>query len=172
MLKTIERRVLTQLDTPALWRINEQGLPGVGEVSQEAMADLLSLCAYAWGAFDQGELVGFVLCLQPGTRYTSLNYAWFNQNHDEFLYVDRIAVADTHRNRQIGSALYEQVIKQATERGLPVAAEVNLTPPNPGSMRFHQRHGFAEVGTLEHPHYAVAMLMRPPGRSINPEGTG
>ena len=162
MLKPIQLRALTSLDTPSLWRINEQGLPGVGEVSQAALADLLSLCACAWGAFEADELLGFVLCLLPGTRYSSLNYGWFNQNYDDFLYVDRIAVARAHRNRQIGSALYAQVIDHAEQQSLPVAAEVNLVPPNPGSMRFHQRHGFAEVGTLQHSRYAVTMVMRPP----------
>ena len=146
-----------------MWAINEQGLPGVGRVSQQELTDLLKLCAHAWGAFEDQALIGFVLCLQPGTRYGSLNYAWFEQRYDNFLYVDRIAVADAHRNRQIGRALYALVIEHATERGLPVAAEVNLMPPNPGSMRFHQRHGFAAVGTLEHREYTVTMLMRPPG---------
>ena len=147
-------------DVPALWHINEAGLPGVGKVSQTALADLLTLSGLALGAWDGNTLVGFVLCLLPGTRYGSPNYAWFNQHYDHFLYVDRIAITPTHRDRQIGSHLYEAVIEHANKQNWPIAAEVSLEPPNPGSMRFHRRHGFAEVGTLHHEHQSVTMFLR------------
>jgi len=155
-------RTLTAEDVPTLWRINEEGLPGVGKVSEAALADLLTLADLAPGAFDGDELVGFVLCLLPGTRYASPNYAGFNQNYDDFLYIDRIAIARTHRNRQVGSLLYARVLAYAQERRWPVAAEVSLQPPNPGSMRFHGRHSFEEVGTLHHDSKSVTMLLRHP----------
>jgi len=153
-------RTLTFDDVPSLWRINEEGLPGVGKVSEDAITDLLALADLPLGAFEGEELVGFVLCLLPKTRYASLNYAWFNERYDQFVYVDRIAVAQAHRNRQIGALLYTKVIEHADERGWPIAAEVSLQPPNPGSMRFHQRHDFTEVGTLHHAYQAVTMLLR------------
>ena len=105
-------------------------------------------------------MLGFVICLPPQTSYGSLNYAWFNQRYDAFLYVDRIAVAPADRNRGIGSALYENVISVARDRSVPVAAEVNLEPPNPGSVRFHHRFNFNEVGTLDHGTKAVTMFLR------------
>jgi hypothetical protein len=147
-------------DVPSLWRINEEGLPGVGKVSEAAIADLLSLAELPLGAFDGSELVGFVLCLVPGTRYASLNYAWFNEHYQKFLYVDRIAISQTHRNRQVGTQLYASVIEYANQRRWPIAAEVSLKPPNPGSMRFHGRHDFREVGTLHHERQSVTMLLR------------
>jgi uncharacterized protein len=144
----------------AMWRINEEGLPGLGKVSVEEMEALLGKSCYALGAFRGGSLAGFVLCLHPNAAYGSLNYAWFNKHYSHFLYVDRIAVGAEERNSGIGTILYSAVSKQANEEGVPIAAEVNLEPPNPGSMRFHQRHGFTQVGTLEHPTYAVAMMMK------------
>ena len=158
----IAYRKLTPHDLMAMWRINEEGLPGVGEISQDALGDLLSLCELALGAYHEDALAGFVLCLLPGTRYGSPNYAWFNARHEAFLYVDRIAVCETLRDRKIGSGLYEKVIAHAEQRRWPVAAEVNIHPPNPGSMRFHERHGFSKAGILEHGSKAVAMLLRPP----------
>lgn len=153
-------RTLHLGDVPTLWRINEEGLPGVGKVSETEIADLLSLADLPLGAFDGSDLVGFVLCLLPGTRYASPNYAWFNQRYDHFLYVDRIAISQLHRNRKIGSLLYASVIENADKRRWPIAAEVSLNPPNAGSMRFHQRHGFNEVGTLHHEKQSVTMLLR------------
>ena len=156
----VEFRALRTEDVPSLWRINEEGLPGTGKVSLDAIADLLGLAEFSLGAFEGSELVGFVICLPPRTRYGSLNYAWFNQHYEAFLYVDRIAVSVNHRNRTIGSRLYQMVIARAQEHGIPIAAEVSLDPPNPDSMRFHDRHGFIEVGVLHHADYSVTMLLR------------
>jgi len=125
------------------------------------MAELVSLSHLALGEWSDGEVVGFVLCLLPGTAYGSLNYAWFNERYTDFLYVDRIAVAAAHRDCGVGSRLYARIIEEAGRRGVPIAAEVSLVPPNPGSMRFHRRHGFEEVGVLEHPKQTVTMVMRP-----------
>ena len=156
----IER--LNSEDIEVMWRINEEGLPGVGKVSEEALSDLLALSELPLGVFDETGLLGFVLCLLPGTRYGSLNYAWFNERYDDFLYVDRIAIGAAARNRSAGTALYQRVLADAAERGWPVAAEVSLKPPNLGSERFHRRHGFAPVGVLHHPKQSVTMYLREP----------
>ena len=156
----MEIRQLEHNDVAAAWQINEEGLPGTGQVSHEEMADLLSLSELAVGVFEDNQLRGFVLCLLPKTRYGSLNYAWFNQRYEEFLYVDRVAVAELHRDREIGTLLYRHVIEYAEQLACPVAAEVSLKPPNPGSIRFHHRHDFTEIGTFEQSEKAVTMMMR------------
>ena len=157
----MEIRRLVSEDVEAAWQINEHGLPGTGQVSQEELADLLSLCKLPLGVFDGNEMLGFVLCLAPRTRYASRNYAWFNERYQEFLYVDRIAVAIEHRGRGIGTQLYERVIEHAESLQFPVTAEVNLTPPNPGSIRFHERHSFTEVGVFSQGVKSVTMMFRP-----------
>jgi len=156
----MEIRRLVSEDVEAAWQINEHGLPGTGQVSQEELADLLSLCKLPLGVFDGNEMLGFVLCLAPRTRYASRNYAWFNERYQEFLYVDRIAVAIEHRGRGIGTQLYERVIEHAESLQFPVTAEVNLTPPNPGSIRFHERHSFTEVGVFSQGVKSVTMMLR------------
>ncbi len=156
----MELRELSERDVPLMWSINEQGLPGTGKVSKEEMLQVFSFSSLSLGVFQEEQLLGFVLCLPPETSYGSLNYAWFNQRLEAFLYVDRIAVSQLHRNRGIGSMLYEQVIASSHEHGIPVAAEVNSTPPNPGSMRFHERFGFVEIGALHHKDKSVTMLLR------------
>ena len=98
-------RPLSAADSEALWSINEEGLPGVGKVSQTELANLVDLAELALGAFHEEQLVGFVICLPPGTAFSSLNYGWFNARYDEFVYVDRVAVAQAFRGRQVGTAL-------------------------------------------------------------------
>ena len=153
-------RALGKHDLSRMVEINEQGLPGTGKVTQAEMADLLSLSELDLGAYLDGQLIGFVLCLLPQTRYLSLNYAWFNERYSDFLYVDRIAVASESRSSGVGSLLYQQVVKHASSLECPVAAEVSLRPANPGSMRFHERHGFDTVGVFEQPGKAVTMMLR------------
>ena len=154
-------RSLSAADVEAMWAVNEEGLPGTGQVTLLELEALLGFASLALGAYDGTDLLGFVICLPPNTAYGSLNYAWFNQRYDAFLYVDRVAVAGDHRDRGVGSALYERVVETATGQDVPVAAEVNLQPPNPGSMRFHHRFKFQAVGTLNHgEHKAVTLLLR------------
>src|SRR6056300_9827 len=154
-------RDLTHADVEAMWAINEEGLPGTGKVSPSELEALLDLASFACGAVEDDVMLGFVICLPPQKMYGSLNYAWFNQHYDAFLYVDRIAVSTNHRDRGVGSALYRRAIAKANEHAVPVAAEVNRLPPNPGSMRFHHRFNFVEVGNLDHgANKSVTMLLR------------
>ena len=156
----MEIRALQISDSSSIWEINEQGLPGTGKVSEQEILDLLNYSSLSIGLFDSNSLLGFVICLPPKTAYGSLNYLWFNERYDDFLYVDRIAVATANRNQKIGSKLYQAVTDTASKLGVPIAAEVNLRPPNPDSVRFHQRHGFTEIGQFEHGQKAVIMMLR------------
>lgn len=155
----MEIRNLERSDLQSIWHINEEGLPGTGKVSQEEIKSLLDYSSLAVGAYLNEKLLGFVICLPPRTGYRSLNYAWFNQRYEKFLYVDRIAVKSEYQNRNIGSNLYNYVKKWSKRIEVPVTAEVNIYPPNPGSMRFHIRHGFEQVGVLKHERKSVALYV-------------
>ena len=147
-------------EVPMMWQINEQGLPGTGQVNPKEMENLLELSELSLGVFEDKKLLGFVICLLPKTEYGSLNYAWFNERYDEFIYVDRIAVAADSRNQGIGSMLYEKVFEYANSNNIPVTAEVSLRPSNVGSDRFHLRHDFTAVGELDHGNKAVTMYIK------------
>ena len=130
----------------------------------ERMGELVALAAAAWVVDDgDGGLAGFVLLFEPGSVYDSANYRWFAERFDSFLYVDRVVVAAGQRGGGLGATLYEAVAAEAGRRGSGrVLAEVNLEPPNPGSSRFHRRHGFEAVGELRFSDdYVVEMLERP-----------
>ncbi len=143
-----------------MWGINEQGLPGTGKVSLDEMKNLLNISELSVGAFEDDSLLGFVICLLPNTAYGSLNYAWFNQRFENFIYVDRVAVDEKYRNQGIGQALYDTVFDYASEHQLPVTAEVSLRPQNLGSDRFHLRHGFSAIAEVDHGDKAVTMYIR------------
>ncbi len=91
--------------------------------------------------------LGFVVTLAPGADYQSENYTWFQSRSHDFLYVDRIVVSEGARDKGVGRLLYTAVFDEARALGAAeVFCEVNLEPPNPGSLRFHYRLGFEEVG--------------------------
>ena len=99
-------------------------------------------------AHELAALVGFVLALAPGVAYESENYRFFESRDVDHLYVDRIVIAESERGRGLGAILYDAVFEAAREQGrAEVTCEVNLDPPNPGSMAFHRRRGFRELGS-------------------------
>ena len=147
-------------DIPMMLEINEQGLPGTGKVDIEQLSKLREISEFTIGAYENGKIIGFVICLLPKQDYESLNYAWFNEKYDDFIYVDRIAVSTKHRGRGIGSSIYQELFKISKQKRITIAAEVNSEPPNPGSIKFHQRLNFLEVGSLKHDEKSVIMFLR------------
>ena len=61
-------RDVTHTDVEAMWVINEEGLPGTGQVSPPELIALLDLASFAVGAFQDDLMLGFVICLPPRTR--------------------------------------------------------------------------------------------------------
>ena len=135
---------------------NEQGLPRTGKVDEQGLLNLLEYSEISVGAYEDGELLGYVICLPPATEYGSLNYAWFNENMADFLYVDRIVRVQIHRDKGIGSRLYSHIIEYSGKQ----IAEVPLNPPNLASMRFHGRFDFEKIGELHHNTYSVNLDAR------------
>lgn len=151
-------------DVEAIVAINEAGVPGVTPADAAEIRRLLGLSSLALvAADDAGAVTGFALLMAPGVDYESENYRWFSARGTDFLYVDRIAIAERARGHGLGARLYEAVFAAARERGhAEVTCEVNTLPPNPGSMRFHARLGFVQVGELvtKGGAYEVALLAR------------
>ena len=107
-----------------------------------------------------GEFSGFVITIGPGTAYDSTNYRWFSALYGtSFYYLDRIVLADRFRRRGLGSRVYDVVEADSLPAGR-LTLEVNVEPPNPGSIAFHTARGFTEVGRLGQPGKTVAMLAK------------
>jgi uncharacterized protein len=96
-----------------------------------------------------GEVVAFAIAIAPGTDYDSHNYAWFADHFERFLYLDRIAVAESARREGLGAQLYDAMEASAEPFGRMVC-DVNIEPPNDVSLAFHAGRGYREVGRLAH----------------------
>jgi predicted GNAT superfamily acetyltransferase len=137
----------THLD--AVVEINNAGYPAVPHTTRAELEQLAKVCSLAWVVLDDaGEVAGFVMAVDPGADYDSENYRYFESHYRNHLYIDRVVLGDSLRGQGVGTTLYAQVFEHATQAGRDfVTCEVNLEPPNPGSLRFHHRQGFEDVST-------------------------
>ena len=136
-------------DFARVLEINNANTPGVSELTiAELQTDFKnSLHALAVDN-EHGEVCAFCITFAQDTPDAGDNHRWFAERFENFVYLDRIAIASNHQNRGLGALLYqsvEQLILDSAEHSL-LCCEVNLEPPNPGSLRFHKRIGFTEVG--------------------------
>lgn len=155
-------RDLTQSDVPGILALNNAATPAVPTATVEELAALLRASSFGFAADVDGQLVGFVIGFSPGSDYSSPNYRYFEDRGLDHLYVDRIVFAEEARGKRIGQLLYDRVAEFAVDEGLAqVTCEVNLDPPNPGSLAFHERMGFHEVGQQKTDYATVALLARP-----------
>lgn len=140
---------LTVDDVDEVLALNRTAVPAVGDVDGNRMWLLLDWASIALGLRDKdGRLVAVVIVLRQGSDYDSANYRFFDQRYPTFVYVDRVMVAVDRQSEGLGARLYDEVLTRAGDAAL-MTAEVNLVPPNPGSLRFHERRGFRRVGVME-----------------------
>lgn len=89
----------------------------------------------------------FLIALDQDAQYDSPNYLWWQQRRERFLYIDRLVVAANLQGIGLGRMLYQYAIAEASARNLKrVVCEINVDPPNPASLHFHQKLGFSNVG--------------------------
>ena len=158
----LEPRLFLESDIDAALELNNLNAPAVGEIDRTQLEFLIehSLYSFAIGA---DMLHAFCITFAPGAPYTSVNYQWFSQNYSEFVYLDRIVVSEKMRNNSLGAKLYAAVEQRMIkDRCAPIlTCEVNLNPPNLGSIRFHNRIGFREVGQQDSkPGLTVSLLAK------------
>jgi predicted GNAT superfamily acetyltransferase len=124
--------------------------PNVNSLAQHEFDWIVERATYFKVAEDAEGLAGFVLCVPSGLDYWSNNYKWFTARFNEFLYLDRVVVAARTRGQGVGTRLYDDLHATVKGKWPRVTLEVNLQPPNPGSVRFHERLGYVPVGVREY----------------------
>ena len=146
-------RDVAPADLPALNALNDAHAAAVNAL---APADFAALVGTAFRArmipAVDGTPAAFLVALSHETPAQGPNHAWFLGRYPAFAYVDRVVVAEGWQGRGLGRALYADLAAQARQAGLPVlVCEVNLDPPNPGSMAFHVKQGFRPAGEATDP---------------------
>ena len=127
--------------------LNESFLPAVSSVDINQMSRFLRFADYFKSVLIKNKISGFLIAIQPGKKYDSLNYKWFEKKFESFIYVDRIVIGSEFQDQGIGKAFYDDLQSYASKKTSTITCEVNIKPSNEGSMIFHQKYGFKKVGT-------------------------
>ncbi|MGI6732624.1 MAG: GNAT family N-acetyltransferase [Anaerovoracaceae bacterium] len=137
-------------DFDRILQLNEESVHFLSPLTREKLEHLHSQAELHKVAVMKGEILAFCLAFREGADYDSVNYLWFTDHYPSFLYVDRVVVDLGKQSLGLGSLLYEEVFRHARETGVPlVTAEIDIEPPNPVSLKFHEKFGFHEVGRQE-----------------------
>ena len=136
-------------DLPRIHELNQNELPAVSSITQKELVHFLEIADYFRVIKIENNIVGFLIALTPGKDYHSPNYKWFEKHYTQFMYVDRILIDPAFQGQGLGRAFYDDLKKISKELTPILTCEVNLKPPNDGSILFHEKYGFEQVGTQE-----------------------
>lgn len=93
-----------------------------------------------------GVVAGFLIAMRENTAHTSPNFLWFRERYPEFVYIDRIVIAESYRRDGLGRILYCDVNSYSEVRVPLLTCEVFLEPRDDAAVLFHGTYGFNEVG--------------------------
>jgi hypothetical protein len=146
MTDAIRIRDAVSTDLPQVLAINETVVPAVNSLDAERMQWFFETAPWFRVAEADDAVCGMLIGFFDGCDYQSENYRWFSEHFAHFAYVDRVAVRPSARRQGLATRLYHDFI-DGMPAGVPVlTCEVNVEPPNPDSLRFHERLGFETVG--------------------------
>jgi uncharacterized protein len=140
--------------------LNARNVELLAPMDEQRLGDLLGWADRAdviESATTPHVLAGFVLTFAAGTAYDSANYRWFSEHREEFYYLDRIVLADSHRRLGLGRRVYDELEQVAAAHGRMVL-EVNLEPANEPSLAFHRARGYVAVAELGGPGKKVVLM--------------
>jgi predicted GNAT superfamily acetyltransferase len=132
-------------DLPRILELNNIESKWVGEKEISFFQKYLNIPFFSI-IEDTDKVVGFLMAMDHDTDYDSINFLWFKNKFKKYYYIDRVIVDESMRGKGVASLLYKEVINK--KGNMPLVAEVAIEPPNEGSVKFHDKVGFKEVGTL------------------------
>ena len=157
-------RNIVGTDVTRVLEINNANTPGVSELTLPELETDIKNCLHALAIDNEhGEVCAFCITFAPDAPHAGVNHQWFAERYKSFVYLDRIAIDSKHQNRGLGALLYQTVEQRMLNSGEHslLCCEVNLEPPNPGSLRFHKRIGFMEIGRVtQQLNYSVCMFIK------------
>lgn len=154
----IIRKMLSK-DIDTILELNEKFVDVLSPMDKGKLLNLIEISALSVVIEDENQLAGFLIALIENVEYESINYKWFNENNDTFLYIDRIVISENFQGKGIASKLYQYAVDSATDNSIPcIFAEIDVLPPNEASLLFHKKMGFKELELLKHSENKIVSL--------------
>ena len=108
---------------------------------------LVSASCYAKGFT---EPAGFLLSFDETADIDGVNYRWFKDRFQRFVYIDRVVIDASARRQGLARTLYADLIAWAQRaEHTSVGCEINSDPPNAASDVFHARLGVRPIGSAQ-----------------------
>lgn len=149
-LKMIIRDILNK-DIDTILKLNEQFVDVLSPMDHSKLLRLIKMSTVSVVIEDENQIAGFLIAFAENIEYESVNYRWFNEKYDSFLYIDRIVISESFQRKGVASKLYQYAIDTANIHLIPrICAEIDAMPPNEGSLLFHKKMGFQELELLRH----------------------
>jgi hypothetical protein len=158
--RTVRIRELERRDHERVLELNQASVQELSPLDEPRLAYILALAHRSLVATSNadGDVLAFAIAIAPGTDYDSLNYTTLSEMFETFLYLDRIAVADSARRKGLGAALYDE-LEAAAAPFRRMVCDVNIEPRNDASLAFHAARGYRDVGELAHGDVKTVALM-------------
>ncbi len=146
-------------DHAALLALNADSVLELSALDEPRLRYILALAHRSLLVERDGETLAFAIAIAPGADYDSANYARLGELFERFLYLDRIAVAQSARRQGLGGMLYDAIEEDARAFGRMVL-DVNVEPPNEPSLAFHAARGYQPLEQLEHAEKTVVLMSK------------
>jgi len=144
-----------------LYFLNQENTPEVGSLpSEESLRNLIRLSALNFYILSNKNIIGFAICFRENSEYQSLNYKFFSDCEEKFLYIDRVVIREGFRREGSGTKLYNHLSMFAKKESMPLCCEVNTFPKNEISLNFHAKNGFSKVGSQNFDDHSVDYLKK------------
>ena len=145
----------------SLYSLNQENIPEVGSIrSAKSFSSLLDKSSINLLIEHTKQPIGFVICFRENLEYESLNYKFFNETKQKFLYIDRVVIQSDYRRMGFGTKVYKYIDGVAAKESLPICCEVNSIPLNQISFNFHAKNGFIKVGERDFKDHSVRYLQK------------
>jgi predicted GNAT superfamily acetyltransferase len=145
----------------SLYKLNQENTPEVGSIrSYKSFTSLLDISSINLLIEYKKQSIGFVICFRENLEYESLNYKFFNEIKQKFLYIDRVVIQSDYRRMGFGTRVYKYIDEVAAKESLPICCEVNSIPLNQISLNFHAKNGFTKVGERDFKDHSVRYLQK------------
>jgi predicted GNAT superfamily acetyltransferase len=139
--------ILSAKDADRILELNNEHAVETSSLDLSAAERLLAMCFYA-KSIGLGAR-GFLLALDQDAAYDNFNFEWFGSRFERFVYVDRIIIAKDAREQGFARLMYEDLFAEAKAANhVRVVCEVNIEPPNEGSLAFHRSMGFVALADV------------------------
>ena len=155
--KELDKNLLNQI-----FKLNQNNIPALGEIKDlKTHFKLSKQSKYCIYKINNDDLIAFALVMDQSSNYKSSNYLYFRKKFNEFLYIDRIAIADSFQRKGIGHSIYQELFKESSGLSIPLCCEVNTYPVNQPSLNFH-KNKFQVIDEISFGEKKVAMLVKLP----------